>query len=452
MKKNMAQAFFCFCMMLVVTASAPCAQGEKGGANVAPRPALIEISMEILNISRFDMAAGKYNVEFGVVVRYPYIDIPEEIDIDTFKEKILRRITRKELKELLLKWYRPDEKKCSYVLNDALPVDDQIKISALLNKAGYYEGLLPFEIVNGKVETDEKQGKAKIERRELDPESPGLIYYIVDAEITSSLNFRDFPFDSQDLSIVLASKYLVTEAVFKPLENYVMLPAQIPRELFEKEIADRLKPKEKEVLSEAYRLNAEKTSYELRDLSDEKERNVKNILNSIGFNTLISSRVILPGWKIKEGIPVIGRDSYMGDKFSTFTFPMTIERSPVASFIKIFMPLVIIMLISFLSLFLGSTVLSSRLTIVSGMLLACVMAHINSTSSIPPLGNHLNLTDKIFISSYVSIFLTVLFTVLMINQHEKENEEAVRKTYVAALWCVPAATMIAYALVLSKVL
>jgi hypothetical protein len=282
----------------------------------------------------------------------------------------------------------------------------------------------------------------------LDPNDPTLIYYKINAEISSSLDFKEFPFDSQDISIKLENTYGINEAVFKPLDDIVMLPEQIKVKLFDSAIAAKLTPDKKDIVLKAYQLNPEKTYYEIKDnVTKEDEKKIKDVLNSIEFNTLISPGAKIAGWKIREGVPSIGRDSYFGEKFSTFTFPITISRNTFSSFMKIFVPLMFMILITFLSLFVGTSVIGNRLTILSGILLACVMLHLNCTSSLPQSGGYLNLADKYFICSYASIFINLLLTVVIINRNEKKDEKAVKTSLVTAMWLVPALTILLYALV-----
>lgn len=255
-------------------------------------------------------------------------------------------------------------------------------------------------------------------------------------------------FDTQDISIKLENTYGEKECVFKPLDDIVMLPEQIKSKLFDSAIAAKLTPDKKDLVLKAYQLNPEKTYYEIKDnVTKEDEKKIKDILNSIEFNTLISPGVKIAGWKVREGVPSIGRDSYFGDKFSTFTFPITISRNAFSSFMKIFVPLIFMILITFMSLFVGTSVIGNRLTILSGLLLACVMLHLNCTSSLPQGGGYLNLADKYFICSYASIFINLLLTVVIINRNEKKDEKGVKTSLVTAMWLVPLLTILLYALV-----
>jgi len=347
-----------------------------------------------------------------------------------------------------LKYYEEDEENYMYLLKEDIKDEDKLSLYDLIKSTGYYDKLLPFAISNGKIEKDEKEGKEKIERYELDPEDPTLIYYKINAEISSSLDFKDFPFDSQDISIKLESVDDIKTTVFKPMEDLVMLPEQIKSKLFDSAIAAKLTPDKKDIVQKAYQLNPEKTYYEIKDnVTKEDEKKIKEILNSIEFNTMIYPNVKIAGWKVREGVPSIGKDSYFGEKFSTFTFPITISRNAFSSFMKIFVPLIFMILITFMSLFVGTSVIGNRLTILSGLLLACVMLHLNCTSSLPQGGGYLNLADKYFICSYASIFINLLLTVVIINRNEKKDEKGVKMSLKMSMILVPLLTILLYVLV-----
>ncbi|MEQ8172922.1 MAG: hypothetical protein ABRQ38_28825 [Candidatus Eremiobacterota bacterium] len=62
------------------------------------------------------------------------------------------------------------------------------------------------------------------------------------------------------------------------------------------------------------------------------------------------------------------------------------------------------------------------------------------------------MADKIFISSYLSIFLNVASSVIMIFFNEKKLEKNVKMVYSTALWLIPLLTLVLYVLVFTHVL
>jgi hypothetical protein len=409
----------------------------------------LKIALEVMSISKLDLVSGKYSAELGIYVQFGQLDLPGEIDYDVFENEIMAKI-KEEYRKELEKYYEYDENLYSYVMKEDATEEECMTAYEIIKSSGYYESNLPFELVNGKIEKNEKTDRPKIDRIE-DPEDPTFVYYKINAEMSAKLDFKNFPFDSQSLPIKLASPYILSAVVYKPFDDMTLLPEQIEYSLFEQQVLNKLSSENKNAILNAYQANSEKTSYEIKDsVSKEDEKKIKVIFNSIGFNSLISSGVKLPGWTIKEGEAKYGVDSYMKEKFSTFTFPMTLSRNRLPAFMKVFVPLLILMLASFSSLFVGTSVIGNRYTITAGMLLACAMLHLNATSSLPQTG-YLTMADKVFISSYLSIFLNVVASVIIIFFNERKKEKNVKLAYSTALWLIPVVTFVLYLLVFSHV-
>jgi len=411
---------------------------------------VLKIAMEVLNISKFDLAAGKYSAELIIYVQFPKLDLPSELDYSVFEDEILAKL-KNEDKKVLQKYYEYDEEGYGYILKEDATEEECAKAYKIIKSSGYYENNLPFELVNGKIEKNEKTDKPKIERIE-DPDDPTFVSYKINAEMTAKFDFKYFPFDNQNLPIKLACPYVLSDQVFKPLDEITLLPDQIEYSLFESQILKKADADSKKVILSAYLPNAEKTSYEIKDnVSKEDEKKIKAIFDKLGVNTLISLSVKLPGWNIKEGDPKYGVDSYMKERFSTFTFPITLARDRLSAFLKVFMPLLILILASFVSLLIGASVAGNRYAVTAGMLLACAMLHLNATSSLPQTG-YLTMADKIFIFSYLSILLNLAASVVMIISNEKKMEKTVKMAYSTAMWLVPSITLFLYLLVFTHVI
>jgi len=74
------------------------------------------------------------------------------------------------------------------------------------------------------------------------------------------------------------------------------------------------------------------------------------------------------------------------------------------------------------------------------------MFHLNSTSSIPPVG-YLTFTDKFMITTYV-ILVTVLFSGILLMKHtEKKDEAKAHKIYKYSLFLIPIITILLYGIV-----
>jgi len=410
----------------------------------------IQIAMEVINISKFDLAAGRYSAELIIYVKFPALNLPSELDYSVFEDEILGKLKGEDRKELK-KYYIYDEDGYGYVLKEDATAQEYARVYKIMKSTGYYENNLPFELVNGRIEKNEKTDKPKIERVE-DPGDPTFISYRINAEMTAKFDFKYYPFDNQNLPVKLACPYVLSDQVFKPLDEITLLPDQIEYSLFESQVIKKAGSDNKKVILSAYLPNAEKTYYELKDnISKQDERKIKSILDRQGVNTLISLSIKLPGWNIREGDPKYGVDSYMKERFSTFTFPITLSRDRLSSFMKVFMPLLILILASFASLFIGPSVVGNRYAVTAGMLLACAMLHLNATSSLPQTG-YLTMADKIFIFSYLSILLNLSASVVMIISNENKMEKTVKQAYRTAVWLVPSVTLFFYLLVFIHVI
>jgi hypothetical protein len=428
------------------------AQGGSGGEKTdkATGSEALKISLEVLNITRVDLASGKYSAELGINVQFPSLDLPDDIDFNVYESEILPKIKKEDGRELG-KFYLYDEENFCYSLKEDLSEKDAMKAYKILKSSGYYENNLPFELVNGRIEKNEKTDKPKVDRIE-DPNDPTFVYYKINAEMSAKFDFKYFPFDKQSLPIKLACPYVMSAQVFKPMDEITLLPDAIEAGLFDAQVAKKLTGENRTLVLGAYKINNEKTSYELKeDVSKADEKKITAAFDSIGFNSLISPSVKLPGWTIRQGVPKYGVDSYMKERFSTFTFPITMTRDRLSAFLKVFMPLLILMVASFVSLFIGTSVAGNRYAVTAGMLLACAMLHLNATSSLPQIG-YMTMTDKVFIFSYLSILLNLASSVLLISFNEKKQEKNVKMVYTTALWLVPSVTLICYLLIFSHVI
>ncbi|GEM_PF-1921558 len=452
MKKRLIPlSIFLLCVMILAgTMYAQGSSHENKTEKTAAEAEDIQIAIEVLNISKFEVATGKYTAELGIYVQFPFLDLPSGIDYEVFENEITAKMKKEDKKELE-KYYEYNDNNYEYDLKEGATEQECLRAYRIIKSSGYYESNLPFELVNGKIEKNQKTGKPEIERVE-DTQDPGFIYYRFNAEMSAKFNFKYFPFDNQSLSIKLASPFSLSEVVYRPLESTTLLPDKIEFAVFETQIIKKANGDQKKVLLNSYLPNREKVSYLRKDgISKADERKVRTILDSFGFNSLISGDVTLPGWSIREGEPVYGTDSYLKWRYSTLTFPMTLSRDRLSAFLKVFVPLLILMLASFVSLFLGPSVIGNRYTVTAGMLLACAMLHLNATSSIPQTG-YLTMADKIFISSYLSILLNLVASVMIIVFNEKKQEKTIKKTYFVALWLVPVLTLLLYLLIFTHVI
>jgi TRAP-type uncharacterized transport system substrate-binding protein len=109
---------------------------------------------------------------------------------------------------------------------------------------------------------------------------------------------------------------------------------------------------------------------------------------------------------------------------SRYILTIQIRRSIVPYAIKFILPLIVIVLMSFMALFIGTDKFEVQTGIVITALLACVAFHISQANSLPEVG-YLVKADKFFIVSYVLIFLTLIKAVAS-HTLQKTNEKRQR--------------------------
>jgi len=236
-----------------------------------------------------------------------------------------------------------------------------------------------FDVLNGDIEKD--NGKPKI--TEMPGGTANHKKYRVQAIVNLDIDFRRYPFDEQDLSILIYDPDKSTkELVFEP----------------DADVVDR------------------------------------------------DHKVKIPGFTLSEPEKGAASEESLDDanvKYSVYTIPLTISRPTLSAFNKTYTPLLVMVLISMCALVMGPGAAPARMTTVTGTLLGAVMFHLSTTSSLPPIG-YVTLTDKVFIATYLSFLINIGFSVVMIRKNDLKQEAATKNLYSLARIVVPAATLLFY--------
>ena len=199
-------------------------------------------------------------------------------------------------------------------------------------------------------------------------DKPNEKFYRVKASLSSPIDFKRFPFDTQNLQIILEDK--------------------------------------------------EKTIKELVYVPEMKET---------GFD----QSVMFPGWVITGWKPSVSRHDYPAyeETYSQYVFNVGIGRIKFNSFLKTFLPIFVLMLITVTSFILNPDQIVTRLGAVSSTLMATVMMGISISSQIPPVG-YLTFADKVMIVTFVlllsAFFLNVMIFVLQ-GKGKKEETKTLNK-------------------------
>ena len=150
----------------------------------------------------------------------------------------------------------------------------------------------------------------------------------------------------------------------------------------------------------------------------------------------------MTGWQSE----VFGhRYDIYNESYSRYVFKIDIKRSEISSVLKNFLPIFFIVFVALLSHLLSHDKLPQRLTLNTSSLLAAVLFHINSTSSIPPFG-YLTFIDKFMIFTYVILLGSTISTVMMMWFSERNNENKVKKIHDFSMAFMPILAIILYSL------
>jgi len=186
-----------------------------------------------------------------------------------------------------------------------------------------------FEFING--------APTKLEKT---VEREGYVEYRVKATFVQQYNFKSFPFDVQDLNIIIEDKSMnITQLTFVPDVEQSGLDPQ------------------------AY----------------------------------------LVGWKFKDFKQESVVHEYPGENYSRLIFTISIQRETFPVFMKNFVPITLITIISLLSFAVSIQNYSQRISIGITTLFSAVAYHLATLSTLPPL-SYLTLFDRIMLAIY-SLFL-----------------------------------------------
>lgn len=199
-----------------------------------------------------------------------------------------------------------------------------------------------FEFMNGRATSKEKI-------YELYTNESSEVWYRVQANLFITPEFRSYPFDTQNLQILLEdSKYNTSTLTYQPMTDMGGI--------------------------------------------DEQFR--------------------IAGWKTKSYHTNVSTHVYpWGEDYSQLTYTIELERDAGLTTTKLLLPPIIFCIVSGLSFFFKADKITHRLGLGTSMLISAVMFHLSQTSSLPPLPS-LILIDKIMIAVYAflasSLFATTL--------------------------------------------
>jgi len=157
------------------------------------------------------------------------------------------------------------------------------------------------------------------------------------------------------------------------------------------------------------------------------------------FSGLDYGHLHVLGWFIQHQWNVlVTEDAYpnLGGLFSRFEFSIKVYKPWLSSFFNDLFPVLVIMLVGFLSFLLSPEAAGERLTLTSSTLVALILFHINLNSSVPPLAS-LTFADKFMIINYVAMSLAIAISAVLLVLRDSKNLEAASKLNIWTRWIIP---------------
>ena len=162
--------------------------------------------------------------------------------------------------------------------------------------------------------------------------------------------------------------------------------------------------------------------------------------NSTGLDPLAS----LPGWEFKKDNAYVINHTYGGEEipYSRVVFSYDITRDSLSTFLKFFLPIMLIVIVSLSSLLMKVT---SRLGLNASMFLAAVLIHWRIADSMP-LVEYATFLDYFMIITYATLVM-VLISGILINVHnEAKNPAMVDSVNRWSIRIIPAVSIVLYLL------
>ena len=213
-----------------------------------------------------------------------------------------------------------------------------------------------FEFLNGRAASVDKT-----------VDEPNEKFYRILANLSSPINFRRFPFDAQQLQVILEDKQKVAgELVYVP------------------------------------------------DLEE----------------TGLDESVEFPGWQVTGWNATAAKHRYTAYKedYSQYVLNVGIQRIKMNSFIKTFLPVLFLMLITVSSFILNPDQIVTRLATISSSLVASAMFHISIAGQIPPV-SYLTFADKFMMLTYFVLLVSFFLNIAIFVFQGKGRKEGAQKMH-----------------------
>lgn len=208
-------------------------------------------------------------------------------------------------------------------------------------------------------------------------------FYRIQANLNSQVDLKRFPFDSQTMEIIIEDKAATIDEI-------------------------------------VYRANREESG--------------------------IDNGVVFTGWNIDGWESEVNEHYYppYDERYSQYIFSIHISRIYFNSFLKTFLPVIFIVLVTLFSYVIDPDKISQRLGVAGSSLVAAVMFHVAITNQIPPVG-YLTFADKFMMLTYFVLLATFFLNILMLELQELKKLDLVEKIHRRTEYSIPVIVPLLYA-------
>lgn len=162
--------------------------------------------------------------------------------------------------------------------------------------------------------------------------------------------------------------------------------------------------------------------------------------NATGLDTLAS----LPGWEFGDRHEYVMNHTYEGEEipYSRAVFSYDITRDSLSTFLKFFLPVMLIVIVSLSSLLMKE---ASRLGLNATMLMAAVLIHWRIADAMPMV-EYVTFLDYFMIVTYAILVMVLVSGILIIVCKEAKDTEMVEKVNRWSIRIIPVLSILLYVL------
>lgn len=164
---------------------------------------------------------------------------------------------------------------------------------------------------------------------------------------------------------------------------------------------------------------------------EDKEKTIEELVYSAKQEESgIDESIVFTGWDIDGWNASVQEHDYpvYNETYSQYVFTIDISRIVLNAFMKTFLPVIFILLVTLFSFIIDPDKISTRLAMAGSSLVASVMFHVSITNQIPPVG-YLTFADKFMVLTYLVLLSTFIINVAMLELQEQKKTDVVDRIH-----------------------